>query len=64
MKHEIKEQGSMLELAKYHLQVAREDLETAIDNEKSQHLRAANNRAYYAIYHAVTAVLAIEGVCL
>lgn len=64
MKHEIKEQGSMLELAKYRLQVAREDLETAIDNEKSQHLRAANNRAYYAIYHAVTAVLAIEGVCL
>ncbi len=62
MKHETREEGSQHELAKYRLQVAKEDLQTAIDNEKMQHLRAANNRAYYAIYHAVTAVLALEGV--
>ena len=60
MRHEMNEQGSTLELARYRLQVAREDLETAIDNEKAGHLRAANNRAYYAIYHAITAVLALE----
>ena len=60
MSHEMNEQGSILELAKYRLQVAKEDLETAIDNEKAGHLRAANNRAYYAIYHAITAVLALD----
>ena len=60
MRHEMNEQGSTLELARYRLQVAREDLETAIDNVKAGHLRAANNRAYYAIYHAITAVLALE----
>ena len=54
--------GSMIELAKYRLQVAKEDLDTAIDNEKAGHLRAANNRAYYAIYHAITAVLSLESV--
>ena len=54
--------GSMIELAKYRLQVVKEDLDTAIDNEKAGHLRAANNRAYYAIYHAITAVLSLESV--
>lgn len=58
MPHE--EFGSELELAKYRLDVAKEDLETALDNLKANHLRAANNRAYYAIYHAVTAVLALK----
>lgn len=60
MSHEVHEQGSLLELARYRLQVAKEDLETAIDNEKAGHLRAANNRAYYAIYHAITAVLSLD----
>ena len=60
MSHENNEQGTLLELAKYRLQVAKEDLETALDNEKAGHLRAANNRAYYAIYHAITAVLALD----
>lgn len=45
------------DLARYKLERAREELETAIllyDNEK---LKAANNRAYYSIYYALTAVL-------
>lgn len=58
----MEKDGSMIELARYRLQVAKEDLETAIDNEKAGHLRAANNRAYYAIYHAITAVLSLESV--
>ena len=37
MSHENNEQGSLLELAKYRLQVAKEDLETALDNEKAGH---------------------------
>lgn len=60
MANGMNERGSTLELAKYRLQVAKEDLETAIDNEKAGHLRAANNRAYYAIYHAITSVLALD----
>ena len=52
--------GNEFELAKYRLGVAKEDLETALDNMEANHLRAANNRAYYAIYHAVTAVLALK----
>lgn len=64
MSHEMNEKGSTIELGKYRLQVAKEDLETAIDNKMAGHLRAANNRAYYAIYHAITAVLALEEVAL
>lgn len=52
--------GDEFELARYRLGVAKEDLETALDNQRSNHLRAANNRAYYAIYHAITAVLALR----
>lgn len=49
------------ELAEYRLQVAREDLEVAKDNFGRNYFRAANNRAYYSIYHSITAVLALEG---
>ena len=49
-----------LELAEYRLDIAREDLQVAIENMSANHLRAANNRAYYSIYHAITAVLALE----
>ena len=44
------------------LEVSKEDLETAKMNLQAEHYRAANNRAYYSIYHAVTAVLALENV--
>lgn len=36
MSHENNEQGTLLELARYRLQVAKEDLETALDNEKQE----------------------------
>ena len=51
----------MLELAGYRLDIAKEDLQVAIENMAANHLRAANNQAYYSIYHAITAVLALEG---
>lgn len=54
------EVGSSFELAMYRLQIAMEDLETAKSNYGQNHLRAANNRAYYSIYHSITAVLALE----
>ena len=49
-----------IELAKYRLERAKQDL---IDTEllyKNKSLLAANNRAYYAIFHAIQAVLATE----
>ncbi len=48
------------DLANYKLDRASEELETAkllLDNRK---WKAANNRAYYSIYYAITAVLSIE----
>lgn len=51
-----------IDLAKYKLDRAREEIDTAellYDNEK---LKAANNRAYYSIYYALTAVLCLESI--
>lgn len=54
--------GSKNDVAKYRLQVAKEDLQSARVLLEAQSYRGANNRAYYAIFHAVSAVLAMEGV--
>lgn len=48
------------DLARYKLERAREEIDTAellLNNEK---LKAANNRAYYSIYYSLTAVLCLE----
>ena len=48
------------DLARYKLERAREELDTAellFNNDK---LKAANNRAYYSIYYSLTAVLCLE----
>ncbi len=52
--------GSFADVARYKLERALDDLESAqilLDNGK---YKAANNRAYYACFHAVDAVLALE----
>ncbi len=52
--------GSYADVARYKLERASDDLESAqilLDNGK---YKAANNRAYYACYHAIDAVLALE----
>jgi len=43
---------------------AKEDLATAYENMKAGRYKAANNRAYYAIFHAIRAVLALDSVDL
>ncbi|XBX07730.1 HEPN domain-containing protein [Enterocloster clostridioformis] len=53
--------GNLRDLALHRLTVAKEDLATAKDFI-GKHFRAANNRAYYSIYHSITAVLALEQV--
>lgn len=55
------EKKRFLELAGYRIDIAKEDLQVAVENMAAGHLRAANNRAYYSVYHAITAVLALEG---
>lgn len=51
-----------IELARYRLERAKQDL---VDTEllyKNKSLLAANNRAYYSIFHAIQAVLSLERV--
>ena len=47
--------------AKYRLDRAKEEYETAEDMLRNNHYRAANNRAYYSIFHAIRSVLAFDG---
>ena len=49
-----------LEFALYRLERAKEECETAQILYKENKLLAANNRAYYSIFHAIRAVLAME----
>ena len=44
------------------MRVAKEDLRVAYLLLEANSYRGANNRAYYAIFHAVSEVLAMEGV--
>ena len=55
------ESGTQMDIARYRLQTAREDLDTANLTYSSGQFRAANNRAYYSIFHSICAVLAKEG---
>ncbi|MBR1635474.1 MAG: HEPN domain-containing protein [Lachnospiraceae bacterium] len=52
--------GGARELAKYRMDVAKEDLASAEKNFEAGDFRTANNRSYYAIYHAISACLALE----
>jgi len=54
------EKKTSLEFAKYRLQRAQEEYETAELLYKENKLLAANNRAYYSIFYAIRAVLAME----
>lgn len=49
------------ELSKYRLEKAGEMLEEADVLFQSGHYKGSNNRSYYAILHAMRAVLALEG---
>ena len=49
-------------LSRIRMENAKEDLLAAIENMKAGLYRAANNRAYYAIFHAIRALFALDGV--
>ena len=48
------------DLARYKLERAREEIDTAELLFHNERLKAANNRAYYSIYYSLTAVLCLE----
>ena len=52
--------GSVTDLARYRLARAKEDLETAEENIASGKYRASVNRSYYAMFHALRAVTALD----
>lgn len=54
------EKKTSKEFALYRLERAKEEYETAELLYKENKLLAANNRAYYSIFYAIRAVLAIE----
>ena len=54
--------GNKKDVAEHRLQVAQEDFHAAKLLLEANSYRGANNRAYYAIFHAVSAVLALEGI--
>ena len=59
---DAKDYGSREDLAKYRIEVAKEDLNSAKLLLEAKSFRGANNRAYYAIFHAINAVHSLNGV--
>lgn len=53
-------EGSIMDLARYRLARAKEDLDTAKENLSSGKLRASVNRSYYAVFHSLRAVIALD----
>ena len=53
--------GSVDDLVRYRIETAKSDLLSANILLKEREYRGANNRAYYAIYHAISAVHALDG---
>ncbi len=51
-----------ISLSKYRLAQSEEFLNSAIKNLNMEELKTANNRAYYSIFHAMRAVLALDEV--
>lgn len=54
------EEVNVIAFAKYRLERAKEDLSDAEYNYKDSRYLNANNRAYYSIFHAIRAILALE----
>lgn len=53
--------GNKYDLAVYRLERAKTDVKSAKILLDAAEYKGANNRAYYAVYHAITAVHALDG---
>ena len=54
------DEGNKIDLMKYRLETAESDLRVAKLLIQSKEYRTANNRVYYAIFHAISAVHALD----
>ena len=52
--------SSNVDLVKYRISCAWEDLESAEKNLTIEEYKTANNRAYYAVFHAMSAALSLR----
>ena len=55
------EEGTKKDLVLYHIQTARDDLKAARILLQAEQYKSTNNRAYYAIFHAINAIHAVNG---
>lgn len=54
------DEGNKIDLMKYRLEVAKSDLNAAKILIEAKEYRASNNRAYYAVFHAISAIHALD----
>ena len=54
-------EGSVIDLSRYRYETAKADLDTAKVMFKAEKYKAAVNRLYYAIFHALRSVIALDG---
>lgn len=54
-------EGSVIDLSKYRFETAEENLEAAMTLLHDRKFKASVNRSYYAIFHALRAVTALDG---
>lgn len=59
---QLNDTGTREDLVLYRLQTAKSDLKSARILMEAEEYKGANNRAYYAIFHAVNAVHALNGI--
>lgn len=55
------DKGTVRDLVYYRIETAKNDIRVADILLSEKEYRTANNRAYYAIFHAITAVHALDG---
>lgn len=58
---QLREEGTRTDLVNYRIETAKMTLKSANILLGAEDYRGANNRAYYAIYHAISAVHALDG---
>lgn len=55
------DKGTRKDLVLYRLDTAKDDIKSAKILLDAEEYRGANNRAYYGIYHAISAIHALDG---
>ena len=58
---QLNEKGTQKDLVLYRIETAKSDIKAAEILLNAKEFRGANNRAYYGIYHAISAVHALDG---